>query len=93
MSIWRELLGTDDVGATDNFFDLGGHSLLATRASLEIHKRLGFTVTVPRLVMESLAQVARRPAAGAEPVVTETETAAQPGGGWLRRMIDGWRRE
>ncbi len=92
-AIWRELLGTDDVGATDNFFDLGGHSLLATRASLEIHKRLGFTVTVPRLVMESLAQVARRPAAGAEPVVTETETAAQPGGGWLRRMIDGWRRE
>lgn len=28
MGIWRELLGTENIGAADTFFDLGGHSLL-----------------------------------------------------------------
>ncbi|MEU4565043.1 amino acid adenylation domain-containing protein [Micromonospora sp. NPDC023956] len=34
--IWREVLGVDRVGRTDNFFDLGGHSLLLLR----VHARL-----------------------------------------------------
>src|SRR5262249_26735972 len=29
--IWAEVLGMDDFGIHDNFFDLGGHSLAATR--------------------------------------------------------------
>ena len=42
-AIWRELLGTQDIGPNDSFFDLGGHSLLAVRAHREIRDRLGVT--------------------------------------------------
>jgi len=30
-SIWRELLGIEQIGINSNFFDLGGHSFLITR--------------------------------------------------------------
>ena len=51
--IWRELLGSADIGAEDNFFDVGGHSLKATKLVAAIQQRLG--VTLP------LAAVFRRP--------------------------------
>ena len=39
--IWRSLLQTDRVAASDNFFDAGGHSLLGVQLLLEIEARLG----------------------------------------------------
>lgn len=38
VSFWEELLGVDQVGVEDNFFDLGGHSLIAVRLFAKIQQ-------------------------------------------------------
>ncbi len=38
---WSELLGVEEVGATDDFFALGGHSLMAARLVAGLTDRLG----------------------------------------------------
>lgn len=43
--IWAEVLGLEQVGIYDNFFDLGGHSLLLTQVTSRIH--CGFGVELP----------------------------------------------
>ncbi|WP_158101054.1 non-ribosomal peptide synthetase [Variovorax sp. JS1663] len=57
--IWAELLGVEQIGRTDNFFDLGGHSLLAMRAVSAIEALLGWKIAPRRLIYESLQQIAR----------------------------------
>ncbi|MFK8004538.1 MAG: MupA/Atu3671 family FMN-dependent luciferase-like monooxygenase [Polyangiales bacterium] len=44
--IWKKLLGLQEVGLDDNFFDLGGHSLLAVQAHREIREATGKELTV-----------------------------------------------
>jgi acyl-coenzyme A synthetase/AMP-(fatty) acid ligase/acyl carrier protein len=43
--IWSDVLGLDEVGINDSFFDLGGHSLLAFRVISRVIKK--FRVEVP----------------------------------------------
>jgi phthiocerol/phenolphthiocerol synthesis type-I polyketide synthase E len=44
-AVWQELLGIDQVGLHDNFFDLGGNSLMAIRIISRLKAELGVDVS------------------------------------------------
>ena len=44
--IWKEVLGVQEIGIDDNFFDIGGHSLLAARLTAQIQNTTGRTIPV-----------------------------------------------
>jgi acyl carrier protein len=49
LAIWKQALGTEEVGVEDNFFDSGGHSILAVRVHREVVQRLGVELQVTDL--------------------------------------------
>ena len=48
-SLWQEVLGVDQFGIEDNFFDLGGHSMLAVRLIGKIREAFGLDIALPRV--------------------------------------------
>jgi hypothetical protein len=56
--VWRDVLGIDQVGVHDNFFDVGGHSLLAMRVIAKLGKRLGVKLDNAIMVLHTLEQIA-----------------------------------
>ena len=56
--IWKELLHTDRVAASDNFFEIGGHSLLSMAVAARIHAETGTRVSLRDLLLLSLEQIA-----------------------------------
>jgi enterobactin synthetase component F len=46
LRVWREVLGVEDAGPDDNFFDLGGDSFVATRLAVELGDELGVPVSL-----------------------------------------------
>ncbi len=63
-NIWAKLLGVEDVGRHDSFFDLGGHSLMAMRLVSRLRQMLGVEVAVNELfanpVLRDFARVVER---------------------------------
>ena len=59
--VWEEILGVEDIGASDDFFDLGGHSLLIVQMIHQINARCKARLGVPDLfrnpTLEQLATV------------------------------------
>jgi len=41
VEMWERIIGIQNVGVSDNFFDLGGDSILAARMFAQIHKSFG----------------------------------------------------
>jgi NAD(P)-dependent dehydrogenase (short-subunit alcohol dehydrogenase family) len=48
-AIWRRVLGSDDFGVTDSFFDLGGNSVLLARVHGLVQEEFGPSVTLADL--------------------------------------------
>ncbi len=49
IEIWKDILGTEHVGAEDNFFDLGGHSLLAVATHRRLKKAFSKKISITDL--------------------------------------------
>ena len=47
--VWSDVLGIQQIGAADNFFDLGGHSLLVTQVIVRLESMLGVDIPVRSL--------------------------------------------
>jgi amino acid adenylation domain-containing protein len=86
---WRAVLGSDEVGADDNFFDAGGHSLLAMKLLRELAERTGRSLRLDDLLAHPTAgRLARLVAEGAAPAATRSvlvplRPARRPGAGTL----------
>ena len=82
--LWCELLGLDEVGLHDNFFDLGGHSLLMTLLRARLQEQLGIDLSMVdmfehptvRALAGRLEQELERTAAARVPEAAPSEKAA-----------------
>ncbi|MUL37905.1 non-ribosomal peptide synthetase [Gloeocapsopsis dulcis] len=65
VKLWENILNTNQIAVTDNFFDLGGHSFLAVRLMAQIQDRFGHHLPLSTLfenpTIEKLAQVVSQP--------------------------------
>ena len=88
--IWAEMLGLDQVGAQDNFFDLGGHSLLAVRIQSRLSKEFQRQIPLLRLfqypTVSALAQFLNEEPQSHSPGLEQNQ-------GWADRRKEALRRQ
>ena len=66
-AIWQDVLGLEQVGIRDNFFDIGGHSLRATALLAKIQKQMHVQIPLRDVFLfPTIEQLAR--------MITETES-------------------
>ena len=53
VEIWREILGVERVGVTDDFFELGGHSLLAVKMLFRVWDAFAIELPLSSVFEES----------------------------------------
>jgi amino acid adenylation domain-containing protein len=79
-AVWAEVLGVEQVGRDDNFFDLGGHSLLMVRAHGRLQEAFGRPVSMVEMfrlpTVAALAAHLAQAAAGAATAATTPAPAA-----------------
>jgi amino acid adenylation domain-containing protein len=92
-AIWSKLLGIDEVGVHENFFDLGGHSLMAVRLFAEIERKLDVRLPLSALfesaTIAGLAEFAERER-GVETVEWSSLVQMQAGNGQPPLFLIGW---
>ncbi|MEO1409080.1 MAG: condensation domain-containing protein [Bacteroidota bacterium] len=68
--LWKELLGIDEVGIHDNFFERGGHSLTLTRLVNKMRSELGVAVKVTDVFrFPTIYEISRLPAAAVQSLI------------------------
>ena len=79
---WQDLLGVQQIGIDDNFFDLGGHSLIAVRLFSQIRKTYGVDLPISVLfeapTIRACADLLIARAGGAETSVETASSAPKP---------------
>ena len=76
-ALWAKLLGVNQVGRHDNFFDLGGHSLLIVKTRNELQGLLERTIAIVDLFRYPTVSALAAHLAQAEGVTKTTTTVAQ----------------
>jgi amino acid adenylation domain-containing protein len=56
--VWREILGVDQVGRHDLFFEIGGHSLLAAQMVARVQNEKGVRIPLRAVILSNLSDVA-----------------------------------
>ncbi|MFP3706802.1 amino acid adenylation domain-containing protein [Paraburkholderia sp. SIMBA_009] len=81
LAIWQTVLGRDDLGVTDNFFEIGGHSLLMMQVAARVREALARAVSLRTLFLNPvLADLAAELDAESDtPANVDTIVARAPG--------------
>jgi amino acid adenylation domain-containing protein len=78
--IWREVLGADDVGIHDEFFEIGGNSLRAVQVLSRVRSQLGVAVNLEALFSQPTIAALATGLEQAEGQVNGDEAIASLGG-------------